>query len=358
MSKHFLKHSIGIDVSKDSLSICSCKLTADLSKEFEFIDDQPNDATGFKRLHKWMISIKEEGIPPLVLLEATGVYQEALAMYLHASGIDVSIMQSGRVKRYAQSLDQRSKTDLLDSKMLSMLATERSLTLWTPPRASLAQLKGLSRERSALVAMRSVSKNRYHAIEKSSTKNNKTLKRFKKRLKLVNEQIAEIEKEMAEVVSSDPELVAKMKYLQSIPGISFIASATVVAETLGFSNISSAKQLTSFVGYDVVIKESGKYKGKSKISKKGNKHIRAVLHMPSMTAVRVNPTLKPFYNRLKSTKERPIVGLVATQRKLLILLYTLWRKEEYYDPEILKKEAASSKELAAQDSAPIMEITS
>ncbi len=82
MSKHFIKYSIGIDVSKDSLSICSRKLTADLSKEFEFIDDQSNDATGYNRLHKWMISIMEEGIPPLELLEATGVYHEALAIYL------------------------------------------------------------------------------------------------------------------------------------------------------------------------------------------------------------------------------------------------------------------------------------
>ncbi|MBL7471173.1 transposase, partial [Robertkochia sediminum] len=75
---------------------------------------------------------------------------------------------------------------------------------------------------------------------------------------------------------------------------------------------TSAKQLTSYVGYDVVLRESGTMKGKSKISKKGNRHIRAVLHMPSMTAVRCNPTLKPFYMRLKSTKSKPIIGLVAT----------------------------------------------
>jgi transposase len=358
MSTTTLKHSIGIDISKDSLSICSCQLKSDLSKEFEFMENQSNDASGFKRLHKWINSNTEQGSEPLVLLEATGVYHEALAMYLFSAGIDVCIMQSGRVKRYAQSLDQRSKTDLLDSKMLSMLACDRSLKLWTPPSKELSQLKGLSRERSVLVANRSIMKNRNHAMERSTTENKQTLKRYNKRLKLLNDQITEIESEMAGVVASDPELSVKMKFLQSIPGISFVASATVVAETLGFSNISSAKQLTSFVGYDVVIKESGTFKGRSKISKKGNKHIRAILHMPSMTAARVNPTLKPFYNRLKEKKEKPIIGLVATQRKLLILMYTLWNKEENYNADILKTKTASSEELAAQDSELQMQFAS
>jgi len=322
------------------------------------MSDQSNDRQGMKRIYKWIVSLKEPEVEPLVLLEATGVYHEALAMFLYSSGIDVCIMQSGRVKRYAQSLDQRSKTDLLDSKMLSMLACERSLKLWTPPSKELSQLKGLSRERSVLVTNRSIMKNQSHAMERSTTKNKQTLKRYKKRLKLINDQIAEIEEEMAAVVTADPTLSSKLKYLKSIPGISFIASATVVAETLGFSNITSAKQLTSFVGYDVVIKESGTHKGKSKISKKGNKHIRAVLHMPSMSAVKVNPTLKPFYGRLKEKKEKPIVGLVATQRKLLILMYTLWKKEEYYDPDILKTKTASSEELAAQDSELQMQFAS
>jgi len=357
MSLKILKRSLGIDVSKESLSICCCTIHDDLSKSFSYMADQSNDPRGFKQIIKWLTKLTS-GLDPVVLMEATGVYHEGLAHYLYACGLQVSIMQSGRVKRYAQSLDQRSKTDLLDSKMLAMLASERSLHLWNPPSEALRRLKGLSRERSSLVTTRSSAKNRQHAMEHSATENKQTLRRYKKRLRLLNDQIAEIEEEMAAVVASEAELTENMKYLQSIPGISFIASVTVVAETLGFANITSAKQLTSFVGYDVVIRESGNYVGKSKISKKGNKHIRAVLHMPSMAAVRVNPTLKPFYQRLKQKKERPIIGLVATQRKLLILLYTLWKKKEYYNPDILKTKAASSKELAAQDSDKLLLITS
>jgi transposase len=163
-------------------------------------------------------------------------------------------------------------------------------------------------------------------------------------MKLLELQIAEIEAEMEEKASGNVILSQKMVYLKSIPGISFISAITVVAETSGFALINSGKQLTSYAGYDVVMKESGTYRGKTRISKKGNRHVRAVLHMPSMTCVRVNTTLKPFYERLKPKKVKPIIALVAVQRKLLILMYTLWKKEEYYDGEFEQKKAASLQE--------------
>ncbi|MEQ8907648.1 MAG: IS110 family transposase [Vicingaceae bacterium] len=358
MEPYILKQSVGIDVSKDSLSICLCTLLSDLSRSYDYLEDQPNNINGFKRICSWLNKHQGEGVHLVVLLEATGVYHERLAEYLYASCVSVSIMQSGRVKRYAQSLDQRSKTDLLDSKMLAMLAIERPLKEWSPPSDTLRKLKGLSRERSVLITERGMLRNRRHAIEEGSYVNKQSMRRYAKRQKMLNTQIKEIEAEMQTLVAGDKELSSKIAYLQSIPGISFIASATVVGETLGFSNITNAKQLTSYVGYDVVQRESGNYKGKTKISKKGNKQIRAILHMPSMAAIRVNPTLKPFYQRLKSSKVKPIIGLVATQRKLLLLMYTLWKKEENYDPEIAQKKATSLKELAAQDSQLKHQLTS
>jgi transposase len=128
-----------------------------------------------------------------------------------------------------------------------------------------------------------------------------------------------------------------MSVLESIPSISFISSITVVAETSGFALINSGKQLTSYAGYDVVIKESGTYREKTRISKKENSHIRAVMHMRSMPSVRVNPTLKPFYERLSPKKAKPMIALITMQRKLLILMYKLWENKECYDGEFEKK---------------------
>lgn len=267
----------------------------------------------------------------LVVMEATGVYHQGIAHYLHAKGYSVCVMQSGRVKSYARSLDQRSKTDALDSKMLGMLGLERSIRLWQPPSEELQRLKALSRERSSLLKDRTIENNRQGAIASSVHSNAKALKRHKDRLKLLNAQIEMIESEMKGLISKNEELERRIGFMMSIPGISFISAATVVGETLGFESITNAKQLASYAGYDVVLRESGNFKGKTRISKKGNSHIRAVLHMPSMTCVRCNPTLKQFYNRLKPKKAKPLVALIAVQRKLLILMYTLWKNEEVYD---------------------------
>jgi len=195
--------------------------------------------------------------------------------------------------------------------------------------------------------------NRQSAIDSSSYLGKRATKRHQRRLQLINEQIAAIEQEMHDLVKGDAVLGERIGHLESIPGVSFISAATVVGETLGFESISNAKQLTSYAGYDVVLKESGRFKGKTKISKKGNSHIRAVLHMPSMACVRFNPTLKLFYNRIKPNKAKPMVALVAVQRKLLVLMYTLWKKEEDYDAEFEKKKQQRPEVLAAQDSAQI-----
>ncbi|WP_188442933.1 transposase, partial [Planktosalinus lacus] len=248
-----------------------------------------------------------------------------------------------------QSLDQRSKTDALDSRMLSMLGLERNLRPWHPPSKTLQQLKVLSRERSTLLKDRTVEINRYGAILSSVGNNTKASKRHRARLKLLDLQIASIEEEMRCLISKDQALNRKLGYLESIPGISFISAATVVGETLGFESITNGKQLASYAGYDVVLRESGNFKGKTRISKKGNSHIRAVLHMPSMTCVRCNPTLKQFYNRLKPNKAKPLVALVAVQRKLLLLMFTLWKNEENYDAEFENKKQQKHEALAAQD---------
>lgn len=352
-----LKQCLGIDVSKSSLSLSLGVLDGSLKKEFTGHPDIKNDMSGFKVLKTWLGKKINKNVDFYVLMEATGVYHQEVCHYLYNLGYKVCVMQSGRVKRYAQSLDQRSKTDALDSKMLSMLGLERELRLWEPPSRELQQLKSLSRERSSLLKDRTTEINRQGAIQSSSYSNPKASKRHKKRLQLIGEQIASIEQEMRDLISDVPNLKKRIGHLESIPGLSFISVATVVGETLGFESISNGKQLASYAGYDVVLRESGGFKGKTKISKKGNSHIRAMLHMPSMACVRCNPTLRQFYRRLKPNKAKPLVALVAVQRKLLVLMFTLWKNEEDYDAEFKKKQQRL-KALAAQDSCQIKLSTS
>jgi len=345
-----LKQSLGIDVSKENLSIHLGQLSSKLAKDFIWHPDVSNSPEGFKVLGRWLKRVLIDGVDLMIVMEATGVYHQGICNYLYAKGYTVCVMQSGRVKRYAQSLDQRSKTDALDSKMLSMLGLERNLRPWSPPSKEMEALKALSRERGSLLKDKTIEINRQGAIASSCYSSSRASKRHLARLRLIHAQIDAIEEEMRELVCKTKALKVGIGYLESIPGISFISAATVVGETLGFEAITCGKQLTSYAGYDVILRESGNFKGKTKISKKGNSHIRAVLHMPSMTCVRCNPTLGQFYKRLKPQKAKPIVALVAVQRKLLILMFTLWKNETYYDAEFEIKKAARKQVLAAQDS--------
>jgi len=340
MKDHILKVALGVDVSKDNLAVCLCRLTVNLAKEFEDSFEVSNDISGFKKLIRWLDTQVAEREDLWVVMESTGVYHEGFVYYLYEAGFNVSVMQSGRVKRYAQSLDQRSKTDALDSRMLAMLGCERALPLWTPPDPTLRELKGLSRERSFLLKEKQIERNRLHANQHSAYSNKRELRRFKQRLKLIAKQLEEVEKEMKVLINDTPDLKRRIKHLESIPGISFVSAATVVGETLGFTGFTNAKQLTSYAGFDVVLKESGAYKGKTRISKKGNKNIRRALYMPAMTAVRCNPTLKKFYERVKPTKAKPMIALVAVERKLLVLMYSLWKNEIDYDSEYEQKKTA------------------
>lgn len=353
-----LKQSLGIDVSKSSLSLSFGFLSGKLEKEFIFHEDVSNDLSGYKTLLKWLRHWVDSSVDFLIIMEATGVYHQGIAHYLYDNGYKVCVMQSGRVKRYAQSLDQRSKTDALDSRMLCMLGLERSIRLWNPPSKALQELKALSRERSCLLKDKTIQNNRQGAIDSSIYSDSRVLKRHKDRLKLIDSQLENIEQEMRELIAKHKELERKIGFVMSIPGISFISAATVVGETLGFESIVNAKQLTSYAGYDVVLRESGNFKGKTRISKKGNSHIRAALHMPSMTCVRCNPTLKQFYKRLKPKKAKPLVALVAVQRKLLLLMFTLWKNEKVYDAEFEIKKQQKREALAARDNKLITQFVS
>jgi len=102
--------------------------------------------------------------------------------------------------------------------------------------------------------------------------------------------------------------------------------------TNGFEAIYNQKQLTSYAGLDVKIKESGKYIGKSKISKQGNAHIRRVLHFPAQTAIIHNKPMSVFYKRVNDKKKKPMIAGVGVQRKLLCLIYTLWKNDTTFDP--------------------------
>ena len=129
----------------------------------------------------------------------------------------------------------------------------------------------------------------------------------------------------------------------TIPGVGLQTAVTVVAETAGFYLIRNSRQLVSYAGIDVVQKQSGiSVRGRSHISKRGNPHLRQCLYFPSFTAVKYNVPLQNLYHRIMDKGTIKMKGYVAVQRKLLVLIYTLWKKNEAYQTSLTYLEQPQS----------------
>lgn len=237
-----------------------------------------------------------------------------------------------KAKRYCESLSKSSKTDKLDAQALAWMGLERNLDTWEPLSLEFINLRTLTREREELLKEKTIVKNRLHASQKKAIGQVNTISRYRQRLEMLEQQIKDVEKEMLGLLKENKAVYDKFQNVISIPGVSLITAATVIAETNGFAAIKNQKQLTSYAGLDVKLKESGTYKGKSKISKQGNAHIRRVLHFPAQTAIIHNKPLSVFYKRVNDKKERVMIAGVAVQRKLLCLIYTLWKNDRTFDP--------------------------
>ena len=329
-----IKHVVGIDISMDSVMVCYGSVSANQETKFSACVSFPNNKKGFKEMLQWTHKHHENSTAPLhFVMEATGSYYEGLAYFLDEHNLMVSVILPNKIKNYAKSLDNKSKTDSLDARVLARFGLERALILWHAPSPVMKEIKFLLRERQSIIGMRTMLKNQLHAKDHSVKPSADALKRNKQTVALFKKQVKDIEKRVKELVSSDPDLSERLMHCTKAKGLGWLTVMTVVSETNNFVLIRSGKQLASYSGYDVVLNESGKKARKTHISKKGNSHIRKALYMPALAACRSNPQYKLLYERLSDKTSIKGIGIVAVARKLLLLIYTLWTNNQAYDPQ-------------------------
>jgi transposase len=331
MEQNIVKQNVGIDIAKDSFRVCFSVLQSKMQIKVRGSRTFSNNFKGFKEFALWLEKKRESSDNLHFTMEATGVYYESLAYFLwQQSDFIVQVILPNKIKNYAKSLDLKSKTDKIDAAVLARFGLERTLRVWQPISPNLLELKQLTRERDTLVRTRTAACNRLHACKHQAKPNKTIIVRTKKQISLLDKQVKEIEREIKALVNQDDKLKKKFKYVNSIPGVGLFTFATVVAETNGFETFTSIKQLTSYAGLDIKIVESGSWKGKSRISKQGNSHIRKALYMPSVSRIVHDKSAKLFYENLLNRKGHAKIALVAVQRKMLGLMFTLWRSEQMY----------------------------
>lgn len=295
-----------------------------------------NDA-GLKAFVKWVGKVHDRSLPFLFVIEATGVYHERVANMLYDLRYPISIVFPKRAKDFSKTLLVKKVNDRIASRYLATMGLERNLELWERPAKVYRSLRLLTRESEQLQAKITEVKNEMEAEDYRLEENSSSLKRLKAELKLLTKQKAEVLKEIKQIVDSNADLKVKMDNIISIPGIGLLTAATIVAETFGFAKVTNKRQLVSYAGLDVINQESGtSIHTKPRISKRGNRHIRRAVHMPALASIRAGAN-KPLFVRVVSKTGIKMKGVVAVQRKLLVLVYTLWKNNSMYDPDYEQK---------------------
>jgi transposase len=328
-----LKHIVGIDVSMNTIEACFGTLDTQQQTVLSSSQSFANVLTGFKQLVRWTARFHPSPeVPIIFVMEATGVYYERLAQFLVANRLPVAVVLPNKIKNYAKSLQSKSKTDPLDAAAITRFGLDRPMKLWTPPSDTIKALHDLSREYHELKATITTIKNRRHALRASFAPQRQSLRRKEQLLKFLQHQTDQVEEGLHQLVDNDPVLSQHVRNICTAKGIGFLTVVTVLAETRCFDQVTSHKQLASYAGLDVVFNDSGLRKGKRTISRKGNAFLRTAVFMPALAAARSNPRFKELYQRLTTKGKNKKLALIAVARKLLLLIYTLWKNNTPYDP--------------------------
>lgn len=332
------RQCVGIDMAKDDLAVCMGISDADFNSQYLSNEVFKNDVKGFEKLLKWSKNFAQEGIDLFFVVEATGVYHEKLTHFLFVNNALVSVLLPNKAKAFAKTLKVKTVNDKTSAQMLSQFGLEKKLQLWESPSPVYNALRQLTRERDQIILEQKIIKNQMHAELHEKFCNRGTIKRMEQRIKLISKQIKSVDTEVKDAVNAVPELKEKVKKITTIPGVGFLTAVTIIGETNGFNLIRNKNQLVSYAGLDVVEKQSGtSVRGKKRISKKGNSYLRKSLYMPSLSSIRCCESLSTFYNRLVDKHQVKMKALVAVQRKVLVLVYTLWKNDTEFDPEYLHK---------------------
>lgn len=334
-----LKQALGIDVAKDELVVSLGRMYKDLTIEIYSTNVFSNNQSGFKSLMKWVNQQTDTAIKIQFVMEATGVYHQKFAYFLDEEGCNVSVVMPNKISNYMRTLEIKTITDNTCAKAIAQFGLERKLDLWKRPNPVYKKLQQLTRERDQIVSERVAVKNQLHAEKTEAEPHQNSIKRLNARIVFLNKQEAEIKKDIKIIISKEETIKKEIENICTIPGVGELTAATILGETNGFELIRNKKQLVSYAGLDIKEKQSGiSVRGIPKISKKGNRTLRKSLHLPAITSIKYNQNHRELFARIVSKNGIKMKEVVAVQRKILELIYTLHKNKTRFEHNYEKRE--------------------
>jgi transposase len=286
-------------------------------------------AAGHARLLKLLKPLR----PDRVVLEATGIYYLDLAIALDQAGLAVAVINPKSARRFAEVKLINTKTDAVDAGLLAEYAQRMSPPRWHAPDATRLALRDLGRQINRLIGSRTQAKNRLHALQAKGGTLKLLIQDERAGIAQFNRRIRRLEQAALALIADSAELTAQMQCLRAAKGVGQATAIAVLAEFALLPSHLKAPQVSRHAGLDVRLHQSGSSVNRpARLSKTGNRYLRAALFMPALNAIQREPRAKAFYQALVARGKKKIQALCAVMRKYLTGLWACFQQGVAFDP--------------------------
>jgi transposase len=304
---------VGIDISKDRLDV----QIQPTQEDFSLAHDEAGVAELVRRL---------QGLTPqLVVMEATGGYESPVAAALGTAGVPVAVVNPRQIRDYARATGQLAKTDRLDARIIALFAATVRPPVRPLPDAQAQQLGEVTARRRQLIDMLGAEVNRRRLL-----RDERLRERLNAHIAWLEQAVREVDDDLRRLVRASALWRETDDLLRSAPGIGPVTSCTLIAELPELGHLDR-RRIAALVGVAPFNRDSGTMRGRRLVSG-GRAQVRTVLYMATLVAVRRNPVIAAFYQRLRAGGRPGKVALVAAMRKFLTILNAIVRERRPWQP--------------------------
>lgn len=298
------KAVLGIDIAKKNFDVVLWQAGKQVHHSFA------NREEGFEQLSHWL---QKQGVEHVhACLEATGRYGEALAHYLYERKYSVSVVNPAQIRDYARSKLMRNKTDKMDAGIIAQFCLKEEPALWMPLAPEIQELQ----ENNRL---------------KSDNPSTLVQTMLEEHLRFLDQQIQDVQKRIEEHIHRHPDLKRQQELLLSIPGIGKKTPAKLLGENI--QSFSDGRHLAAYAGLNPGQSRSGSsVRKRTKLSRIGRTGLRKALYFPAISAMRFNPVIQTFCDRLVDRHKQGMIVIAAAMRKLLCLALGVLKSGQPFDP--------------------------
>ena len=311
-----MKNYIGIDISKSSIDVYDGK------KSYKF----ENNENGFKEV----VALSDNIDDTIFIFEPTGIYSYDITGFCDKNSISCVIVSPKVSRDFARSLKVRSKTDKIDAKVLYKYQSHVEPNMVKVPKINHQAVK-IQEMLNSYELLKSNIQQFKNQLESISNDNKSLIRLTNKMIKFNETEADKLFIKIENLLLKDESTKRKYEAMLTIPAIGNKSALYLISFFIKYP-LANAKELTALVGLDPVMKDSGTYRGRQRISKHGGQQLRNILFLPTLASLRFNDRIKVFYARLTSNSKSKKLAVIASMRKLILMAFSIYKSEQHYQP--------------------------